>query len=101
MQGSTGSRRRGRRVTSSTYAFEILYRPLVLFGGCKRGKCSQVSALPRSRIFLPRVQAVLDGRKFSNHRTTSPLTKIPPARERRRSFSQRRPAGLIGVFLRF
>src|SRR5882724_10495744 len=77
MQGSTGSRRRGRRVTSSTYAFEILYRPLVLFGGCTRGKCSQVSALPRSRIFLPRVEAVFAGRKFTNHRSTS-STRINP-----------------------
>jgi hypothetical protein len=47
--------------------FEVLNVTLVLFRGCTRFECAEVTSFACARIDLPGIQAVFAGRKFANH----------------------------------
>ena len=47
--------------------FEVLHRPLVLFGGGAAAERAEVSALAGSRVGFSRVQAVFARAEFANH----------------------------------
>ena len=64
---------------------EELNGPLVLFGAGARSKGSEISAPARLWIDLPRIQAIVSGFEFTNHRLTSapegqrqPLLQLKP-----------------------
>src|SRR5262249_19654581 len=68
-----------RRLTCLV-AFEVLDGALVGFGFRERGKRPKVTALPCLEVPLARIQAVLAGLEFANHRT-KPGQKGPRLKE--------------------
>jgi hypothetical protein len=58
----------------SALSLEVLDSALVLFRGGSGLEGAQVAPLARFGVFLPRVEAILTGSKFTNHPVTSCMT---------------------------
>src|SRR5438128_10513305 len=53
--------------SNESMPFEILHRSFAILGCTSRLECAQIPSLPRLRIFLPRIQSIAAGFKFSDH----------------------------------
>jgi len=64
---------RGAIVTSSRVSLEILNRALVLLGSRARPERAQVTAFSGLSISFPRIEAILAGFEFTDHRRHLPV----------------------------
>jgi hypothetical protein len=72
--------------TQFSVVLEILHSLFVILSCAPGGKSSKIAAFAARGILLPRVQTVLTGLEFSNHRNLQPLTYLLLARRVRLAF---------------